>query len=197
MRFENLTEEQKDLLRDVSKTAAEIVEATGCGFATVARWRKMLGVKMQRGSKVGKPRPWQIKREMRKCPACSSEFEVTPKSTKNYCSLSCSTKFIDKSYMQTEEYRNSLRKESTPEYQKYRNRVSVLTEKVYAENMDTINPNGYVRGLAGVPGAYHLDHVVPIRYGFDNGMTEEEISSVGNLQMLPWKANVTKGKKLL
>jgi hypothetical protein len=45
-----------------------------------------------------------------------------------------------------------------------------------------------------VDGGYQLDHIVPLRYGFDNGITPEEISSLNNLRLLPWKQNLTKGK---
>ncbi len=96
--------------------------------------------------------------------------------------------------MQTEEYRNTLKKESTPEYRRYSNRVHVLTRKIYEEHHTEINPNNYPRGLAGQAGIYHLDHIVSIRYGFDNNIPPEEIAVKENLQMLPWKENISKGK---
>lgn len=182
---------------DVNKTVIEISQSLNCGTATVARWRQKLGIKVSRGSKPGNPRPWQLKPETRYCVLCNSEFITTPKSVKRYCSLRCSTKNIDKSYMQSDTYRASLRKSSTPEYKKYRNRVGTLTEMVYRKHREEINPNGYIRGRAGVTDAYHLDHKISIRYGFDNNMSPEDISKLENLQMLPWKDNIVKGKKLV
>jgi len=167
MKFHKLTEEQLLILTNPSKTLVEISKVLGIGTATAQRWRSKLGVTVPKGSKKGKERPWQVKQEERSCLYCGASFMVTPSDTKRYCSQSCGSKNIDKSYMQTEEYRNTLKKESTPEYRRYSNRVHVLTRKIYEEHHTEINPNNYPRGLAGQAGIYHLDHIVSIRYGFD------------------------------
>jgi hypothetical protein len=97
--------------------------------------------------------------------------------------------------MQTEEYRSKLRDEiNVTEYKRYRNRVKTLTEAAYRSNMQIINPHKHPRTLCGVDGGYQLDHIVGIRYGYDNMIPVEVIASVDNLQMLPWKENRTKGK---
>lgn len=194
MKFDKLTEEQLGMLKDPSLTLSELSDKLGCGTATLHRWRKSLGVIVGRGSKRGKKRPWQEKKENRICPCCLTQFETTPASRKLYCSLSCSTKNIDRSYMQSDSYRSSLIKDETPEYKKYSGRVHRLTSKVYESNKFIINPNDYTRGLAGQDGVYHLDHKVSIRYGFDNNIPPEEIAKLENLQMLPWKENISKGK---
>jgi hypothetical protein len=194
MKFHKLTEEQLLILTNPSKTLVEISKVLGIGTATAQRWRSKLGVTVPKGSKKGKERPWQVKQEERSCLYCGASFMVTPSDTKRYCSQSCGSKNIDKSYMQTEEYRNTLKKESTPEYRRYSNRVHVLTRKIYEEHHTEINPNNYPRGLAGQAGIYHLDHIVSIRYGFDNNIPPEEIAVKENLQMLPWKENISKGK---
>ena len=193
-KFDNLTENQLDMIRNPELTVAELSELWGFGSATIQRWRKTLGVNLGRGSKKGKPRPWQIKQQERNCLICGTTFIVNPSDTKKYCSLSCGTKSIDKSYMQTEEYRNTLRKNTTPEYRKYCNRVHVLSRKIYEQFKHEINPNNYPRGLAGEAGVYHLDHIISIRYGFDNNLLPEEVARKENLQMLPWKENISKGK---
>jgi len=194
MKFDKLTELQLDLIKDPDLSVAEVSDSLGFGTATIQRWRKSLGVVVPKGSKKGKPRPWQIKQEERSCFCCGTKFIVNPSETKRYCSQSCAGKNIDKSYMQTEEYRNSLRKDTTPEYKRYCNRVHKLSKKIYEQFKHEINPNNYPRGLAGEQGVYHLDHIVSIRYGFDNNLLPEEVARKQNLQMLPWKENISKGK---
>ena len=194
MKFHKLTEDQIDMLRDQSLTLNDLSDMLGYGVATIHRWRKNLGVTIGRGSKKGKPRPWQNKGQERACLCCGNIFLTIPSRPKRYCSLACSTKSIDKTYMQSERYRDSLSKESTPEYKKYSGRVHRLTKKIYEEHKGEINPNDYPRGLAGEPSVYHLDHIVSIRYGFDNNIPPEEIAKKENLQMLPWRENISKGK---
>jgi len=194
MKFDKLTVEQISLLKDPSKTALELAELFGFGVATIHRWRKTLGVKITMGSKKGKPRPWQIKQEERSCLYCGTRFIVNPSDVKRYCSQSCGSKNIDKSYMQTEKYRSTLRKDNTSEYKRYCNRVHRLSKRIYEQFKHEINPNDYPRGLAGEHGVYHLDHIVSIRYGFDNNLLPEEVACKENLQMLPWKENISKGK---
>lgn len=194
MKFDKLTDSEIKILKDPELSAVEIANKLNIGTATASRWRKTLGVVLGRGSKKGKPRPWQIKQEERFCLTCNKSFFVSPAKKKLYCSLSCSTKNIDRSYMQTEEYRNILKKDTTPEYTRYCNRVHRLSKKVYEQFKHEINPNNHPRGLAGEQGVYHLDHIVSIRYGFDNNILPEEVARKENLQMLPWKENISKGK---
>ena len=194
MKFDKLTEIQLNMIKDPSLSVSEVSNSLGFGTATVQRWRKTLGVVVAKGSKRGKSRPWQIKQEERSCLCCGAKFIVNPSENKRYCSQSCGSKNIDKSYMQTEEYRNSLRKDTTPEYKRYCNRVHKLSKKIYEQFKHEINPNNYPRGLAGEHGVYHLDHIVSIRYGFDNNLLPEEVACKENLQMLPWKENISKGK---
>jgi hypothetical protein len=52
-----------------------------------------------------------------------------------------------------------------------------------------------VRGLAGIDGAYHLDHKYSIKYGFINSVPPYIIGSIHNLEMLPWFDNVYKGER--
>lgn len=193
-KFDTLTESQLDIIKNPELTVAELATEFNLGTATLHRWRKALGVIVPKGSKKGKPRPWQIKQEERSCMYCGNRFIVNLSDVKRYCSQSCGSKNIDKSYMQTEEYRKTLRKDTTPEYKRYCNRVHKLSKKIYEQFKHEINPNNYPRGLAGEQGVYHLDHIVSIRYGFDNNLLPEEVARKENLQMLPWKENISKGK---
>jgi len=78
------------------------------------------------------------------------------------------------------------------DFKKYRNRVAVRTERTYQQFKEEINPNDFPRGKAGVDGAYHLDHIVTVREGFERQIPVEEISDKENLQMLPWLENIQK-----
>ena len=206
IKFEELTADQLEILADKSNTAKEIQQHLGCGLSTISRWRKMLDIQPGRGSKPKKPRPWQEKKVKLSCKVCGKQTDVVPYrvDTFKYCSRECMhrsedyiamLKNIDRSYMQTEQYRQTKRKPDTPEYRKYRNRVSSLTRRTYDQHKNIINPNQYPRTIAGVDGGYHLDHKISCREGFEKNMTPEQISEVTNLQMLPWLENVTKGCK--
>lgn len=104
-------------------------------------------------------------------------------------------KSIDKSYMKTEKYSLSKQNPLLSEYKKYYGKVHRLTEQTYNEFKNEINPNSYVRGKAGTPNAYHLDHKISVKYGFLNGIDPVEISKKENLQLLPWRENIIKGWK--
>lgn len=182
-----------ELLKDDSKTIKEIAQILNKSTATISRMRVKYGISIKRGSKRGKPKPWQIKDlEDRNCLYCNSTFSVKPGSPRRYCNKSCGAKNMDRSYMQTENYKNTLRNPDLPEFTKYSRKVHKLTKKLYEQHYDIINPNGYKRGIAGEEGAYHLDHIIPIKYGYENKIPPEDIARIENLQMLPWKTNVVK-----
>ena len=81
-------------------------------------------------------------------------------------------------------------RETATEWQKYKAKVSALTDQTYKQHKDKINPTDLPRGKAGVDGAYHLDHIVPKRFCFDNGVPAEVCASHSNLQMIGWRENV-------
>lgn len=83
---------------------------------------------------------------------------------------------------------------NTSEYQKYSRKVRNLTEQKYAKYIHYINPNNLPRTLCGVEGGYQLDHIKGIRECFDEGVSVEECSHYGNLQMIPWEENLQKRK---
>jgi len=80
--------------------------------------------------------------------------------------------------------------ETATEWEIYRNTVHSLTRLVYNENKQKINPKNLLRGKAGIEGAYHLDHIVPVRFCFDNNIPEELCASIINLQMVKWEDNI-------
>jgi hypothetical protein len=45
------------------------------------------------------------------------------------------------------------------------------------------------RGRCGVEGAYQLDHIQSINWGWENGIPAEQIADWNNLRMIPWKDN--------
>lgn len=79
------------------------------------------------------------------------------------------------------------------EYQKYKGLVWSETNRqplYLLENFDK-------RGKSGVDGAYQIDHVISIKYGFDNKINPNIIGNIKNLQMLPWKENRNKSSKIV
>jgi len=80
-------------------------------------------------------------------------------------------------------------------FKQYKHQVQGKSDLVYKANEKLLNPTGLVRGLAGIKGAYHLDHKTPIIECFKKGWTPEQASHINNLQMLHWQENLSKGSK--
>ncbi len=51
--------------------------------------------------------------------------------------------------------------------------------------------NGNKRGFQD----YHIDHIIPIIYGYKNNIPAEEIGHINNLRPLYWKDNLLKAAK--
>jgi hypothetical protein len=79
------------------------------------------------------------------------------------------------------------------DWYKYKGIVWKLTNRNYRKNKHIINPNNYIRTTGG--DGYHLDHIIPIHYGFVNGILPTIIADVNNLQMLTWRENIIKSNK--
>ena len=209
MKFKNLTDEQLLLLRDPGKTGAELAVLFECNVTTVSRWRKGLGITVPLGSKKGKARPWQTTSYTKLCKECGGEFVTTPSRDASYCSKHCQfsndeyRKKLSESTKESWETPSEARmdaiasrlKPETSEYTRYKNRVHRLSEKVYQDNIDVINPDRHPRTIAGVEGGYQLDHIIEVRFGFDNGIPPEVLSDVSNLRILPWKENLARNQK--
>jgi hypothetical protein len=74
-------------------------------------------------------------------------------------------------------------------FKKYKNIVWIITKQ---QPIETLENSDRLRGLAGVDGAYQLDHMVSIREGYDNNIDPKEIGDIKNLQFIPWKENLNK-----
>lgn len=183
-------------------TNQEISEQYSIGTATVGRVKKKYSIKNVRKTGSGPNRKGSYKRC--KNSNCQETVWTTNSKPEKYCSRSCviscdeyrnKLSGVDKSYMKTEAYSLSKRKEDVDEYRRYANKVHKLSDKVYNENIGIINPNGYPRTLAGVEGGWQLDHIVEVRFGFDNNIPPEVLCEVSNLRMLPWLTNLSRNRK--
>ena len=74
------------------------------------------------------------------------------------------------------------------EFESYRYKVDVLTAKQPIHLLENFDK----RGRAGDEGAYHLDHIISVWYGFHNNIPPEQISDISNLRMIPWMENQQK-----
>lgn len=77
------------------------------------------------------------------------------------------------------------------EWEGYRAKTRRLSEQTYRANKATINPLNLKRGTFD----YHLDHKFPIIEGFLQGIDPERLAAVDNLQLLPAKVNLSKGRQ--
>lgn len=75
-------------------------------------------------------------------------------------------------------------------YKKYRREVWYWTNRNDIKSMINYDK----RGKAGVKGAYQLDHIISIFYGFINNIDPQNIGSSINLWFIPWEINLRKSK---
>jgi len=123
---------------------------------------------------------------------CGHEFETTAKNLFNrdvVCRV-CNDIRKREAFQQHNIDRSEIFQETASEWKIYRNRAHQLTKNIYEEFKNEINPMGLPRTLAGVEGGYHLDHIVPVRWCFDNNMPIEYVARKENLQMLTWEDNL-------
>lgn len=86
-----------------------------------------------------------------------------------------------------------ITEEQLAEFTRYSKKVRGITDTVYKQYKEEINPQNLKRGQG--PDDYHLDHIVTIHFGFHNGLEPEFIARKENLQMLTSKENLSKGRK--
>ena len=147
----------------------------------------------------------------RNCPNCGNEMSYVSDGTlttsikKNTICNGCSTKLHKKGIMNgvTKEQVEQMRatkagfqnfdeyKQKYPKKQFYKREVWRLT---YQKPIDTLE-NWQLRGRCGVEGAYQLDHIRSIDWGWKNGIDAEVIAEWDNLRMIPWKTNLLKSSK--
>lgn len=90
-------------------------------------------------------------------------------------------------YLQSSLYKK--RQANRGPYQSYYREVWRLTEQNDLSILENNDRRGYRQ--------YHLDHILPIRVGFDSGIPANEIADIRNLQFLWWKANMNKRTKIM
>lgn len=90
------------------------------------------------------------------------------------------------SYLKSELYKR--REMERSDYQKYYREVWRLTEQNDLSVLENSNKRSYKE--------YHLDHIIPIREGFDRKIPSSEIADINNLQFLWWKENIDKRTKV-
>jgi hypothetical protein len=193
------TEEELELLHNTELSANELSKLLSVHAITIFRWRSSLNIEVSRGAKLGKPCLAKVTRFEQTCAReeCSNVFETVPSANKKYCSRYCNGKESSFTYNNPAKpgvSRPWRLKEDRPEYIRYQQTVHNLSHKTYLENKDIINPNNYLRGRAGVKGAYQLDHITTIKEGFNRGISPEEMSKVENLRMLPWSENLKRNR---
>lgn len=132
------------------------------------------------------------------CEQCSATFNkpyqvaiLTHDILCSECSLKLRRINISKGLLRSSIERNGVDYKSN--YTRYRSQVYKYTYKNKPkykkwDNFDKI-------GLCGVDGAYQLDHIIPIKFGFDNNICPWVIGHIDNLQIIPWMDNLIKGDK--
>jgi len=75
------------------------------------------------------------------------------------------------------------------EFKKYQHKVHKLTHKIkhLIEGYDITK-----HGKMGKLGAYQIDHIIDIKFGFDNNIPVEKIADISNLQFIKWEENIKK-----
>lgn len=131
-------------------------------------------------------------------PNCGHTFTTTAINllcTDTVCTV-CGKKERSSKLTQTSIDRSEEWQKTATEWKIYKSAVTKLTRKNYLANKDKINPNNLPTGKAGTEGAYHIDHIVPIRYCYNNNIPETICAHPDNLQMLGWRENVGSRDKL-
>jgi transposase-like protein len=188
------SDEELNLIKNVSYSSKEISIMLKEKLGTIRNLRKKLEISTSQSVVMSKPRPHRHKQEIRNCAGknCSTTFQINQASKKKYCSQRCQM------LTQNPSFKGMLRPQRNPnveEYTRYSRKVHGLSQTVYKEHKDTINPDNHPRTLCGVDGGWQLDHIIPIKECFKKGLSVEEASSVKNLRMLPWKTNLMRNFK--
>lgn len=190
VKFREWTEEELNLIKDVSYSARELSVLLNARPGTIRNLRIKLSVVPSQSAVMSRPRPDRVKNETRHCigKGCSNTFTVKPAMKKKYCSQSCQLRTENNAPKGVGS--RGIRNPNIKEYTKYARKVHALSQKVYEQNKEIINPNNYPRTLCGVENGWQLDHIIPIKECFEKGITAEEASNISNLRMLPWKDNL-------
>jgi hypothetical protein len=141
----------------------------------------------------------------RNCPNCNEQMSYSRKDIrdgsekrKTICN-SCSAKVYKKTFNDviSEEHIKQMRAtkagfkdweeyvEKYPKKQFYKREVWRYTYKNPLNELE----HWEKRGRCGVDGAYQLDHIQSINWGWENGIPAQQIADWNNLRMIPWKEN--------
>lgn len=141
----------------------------------------------------------------RNCPNCNTEIGYSIENVRNgaekkktLCN-SCSTKVYKKTFNDviSEDHIKQMRAtkagfdsweeyvEGYPKKKFYKREVWRLTYKNPLNELE----HWEKRGRCGVEGAYQLDHIQSINWGWENHIPAEVIAHWDNLRMIPWKEN--------
>lgn len=123
---------------------------------------------------------------------CGHQFESSPANllANNVECPICADEKRKQCLNQSSKYRSKIWQQTADQWELYKSKVTSLTKKNYNKHKKQINPKNLPRGKAGQPNAYHLDHIVPIRFCFENNIPPEVCADPTNLQMLHWNDNV-------
>lgn len=79
----------------------------------------------------------------------------------------------------------------------YKNRVMSLSNAYYEQNKHILNPLDLPRMRAGAhPDAVNVDHIIPMIYGFKNGLPIELLANPLNIRVISATSNLRKKQKL-
>lgn len=81
--------------------------------------------------------------------------------------------------------------EQLPDFIRYKKEVHKFTRKQPSYLLNNFNK----RGLSGVHGSYHLDHKFTMYQGFKDNVCPYIVGNIINLEMLPYKDNISKNYK--
>lgn len=124
---------------------------------------------------------------------CGHVFETDSKNllARNVTCPVCNTQRKRENFQQLNLDRHDEYVKTATPWEGYAHTVEMATRRSYYNHKHIINPLDLKRGLAGEMGAYQLDHIVPVRYCFDNNIPADVCGHHTNLQMLSWEDNIT------
>jgi len=135
------------------------------------------------------PQSGRGRKVTRKCLWCGSQFETTPSRNKMCCSVSCSAN-----------HQNRHFRENWTAYQKYKHDCKFrfsLSDFPSEFDFGLIEKFGWykAKNRGDNPGGVSRDHIVSIRWGYENNAPAEWIRHPANCQLLRQPENVSKGKR--
>jgi hypothetical protein len=76
-------------------------------------------------------------------------------------------------------------------YAAYEHRVRLMTESNWKQYKPLINPHNLSRTSSALKSGHHLDHLISVRLGYQLRLSPDIVSSVENLTMIDWNANLS------